>query len=96
MLYVITAFDKPGLLELRLATRPKHFTYLEETRRLRLGGPFLNADGAMIGSLMIIEAETLDEAKAWAANDPYAQAGLFAQSEIRPWKVTANACGAAL
>ena len=33
---------------------------------------------------------------AWAANDPYAKAGLFAQSEVRPWKATYNVCNAEL
>ncbi len=34
--------------------------------------------------MIIIEAPDLDAAKAWAANDPYAKAGLFAATEICP------------
>jgi len=29
-------------------------------------------------------------AKAWHANDPYVKAGVFASSEVRPWKATFN------
>jgi uncharacterized protein len=50
----------------------------------------------MAGSLIIIEAEDLDAAKAWHAKDPYLKAGLFAHSDVRPWKATFNMCGAAL
>jgi uncharacterized protein len=39
----------------------------------------------MCGSLVVIEAASLDAAQAIAAGDPFAEAGLFAQVEIRPW-----------
>jgi uncharacterized protein YciI len=94
MLFVLTATDKPSALELRMATRPAHFEYAKETGAIRLGGPFLDAAGEMAGSMIIIEAPDLDAAKAWAANDPYAKAGLFAATEIRPWKPTFNPSGA--
>ena len=35
-------------------------------------------------------------ARIWQQNDPYAKAGLFATSDLRPWKATANNCGAQL
>ena len=40
----------------------------------------------MCGSLVILEVEDLAAAEAWAAGDPYANAGLFSSVEIRPWK----------
>lgn len=90
MLFVLTATDIPGGLPLRLATREAHFAYARETGIIRLGGPFLDADGEMAGSLIIFEAADIESARRWAANDPYAKAGLFAHSEIRPWKATFN------
>ena len=96
MLFVLTAIDKPNSLALRSATRPAHFEYARATGAVKLGGPFLDAKGEMAGSLIIFEAADLDAAMKWAVNDPYAKAGLFAQSEIRPWKATFNECGAAL
>ena len=39
----------------------------------------------MTGSLIVIETDDLDTAKAFAAADPYAKAGLFANVDIRPW-----------
>ena len=90
MLFVVTAIDKENSLSLRLATRDAHFAYARETSAIKLGGPFLDADGEMSGSLIIFEAENLEAAKAWHAADPYVKAGLFASSEVRPWKATFN------
>lgn len=96
MLFVLTAIDKPGSLELRMATRDAHFAFIRDSGVLKLGGPFLDANGNMAGSLIIFEADDLAAAKAWHAKDPYVKAGVFAQSDIRPWKMTANNCGATL
>jgi uncharacterized protein YciI len=90
MLFVVTAIDKPDSLALRMATREAHFAYARETHVIRIGGPFLDDKGDMAGSLIIFEAADLDAAKAWHADDPYVKAGLFAHSEVRPWKLTFN------
>jgi uncharacterized protein YciI len=90
MLFVVTAIDRENALSLRLATRDAHFAYAHETGVIRIGGPFLDAKGEMAGSLIIFEAEDLESAKAWHANDPYVKAGLFARSDVRPWKLTLN------
>lgn len=96
MLFVISAMDKPGALSLRQATRPAHFDYVKATGQVRLGGPYLDEAGNMIGSLLIVEAPDLEAAEAWAKEDPYAKAGLFQSSMVTPWKATANFCGADL
>lgn len=94
MLFAITSLDKPDALALRMATREKHLAY-GAAGQLKLGGPFLDAQGNMIGSFIILEAETLEAAKSWAQNDPYALAGVFASIDVRPWRMTINKCGAA-
>jgi uncharacterized protein YciI len=96
MLFVITAMDRPDSGALRVATRPAHFDYARATGAVKLGGPFLDEAGEMIGSLILIEAADLAEAQRWQADDPYARAGLFAHAEVRPWKATANHCNAEL
>ena len=90
MLFVVTAIDKPDSLALRTATREAHFAYARETNVIKLGGPFLNDSQEMAGSLIIFEAADLAAAKAWHAGDPYVKAGLFAHSEVRPWRMTFN------
>ena len=59
--------------------------------RSELAGPFTEADGeTMSGSLVVIEAASLQAANEIAAGDPYAKAGLFTSVEIRPWIWTLN------
>jgi len=96
MLFVITAMDINDGGKKRAATRAAHFEYARDTGVIKLGGPFLDAEGNMIGSLIIMEAETLDAAKRWAENDPYAKQGVYAHYDLRPWKATVNPSGAAL
>ncbi|MGN6517099.1 MAG: YciI family protein [Rhizomicrobium sp.] len=96
MLFVLTAIDRDNGLELRKSVREAHLAFVKETGVVRLGGPFLDAQGDMAGSLIIFEAPDLDAAKAWNAKDPYMKAGLFKSTDIRPWKMTANFCEAKL
>lgn len=85
MLYAVICRDKPGALQVRLDTRAEHLAYIEATGIVKMAGPFLE-EGQMCGSLVIIEAESLAAAQDWAANDPYAKAGLFASASVTEWK----------
>lgn len=88
MLFAISCTDKPGSLELRLATRPAHIEHLKaEAGRILLGGPVLDAAGNPCGSLLVVEAADRAAAEAFAAADPYAKAGLFESVVIRPYRV---------
>jgi uncharacterized protein len=92
MLYVLICTDKPNSLAIRKAKRPEHVAYLKSLgETLKLAGPFTETDGeTMNGSLIVVEASSLQAAKEIAAGDPYAKAGLFASVEIRPWIWTLN------
>jgi len=96
MLFVVTAIDRKDSLALRLSVREAHFAYAGATGRIKLGGPFLDENGAMAGSLMIVEAPDLETVRAWHAEDPYVKAGLFERSDIRAWKATLNPIAANL
>jgi uncharacterized protein YciI len=87
MHYAIICTDKPDSLALRKAHRPDHVAYLESLGDgLAFAGPFLQEDGeTMCGSLIVIEALSMDAAREIAAGDPFAKLGLFAHVEIRPW-----------
>ncbi len=87
MLYAIHCFDKPGHLQVRMDNRPAHVDYLKSFGdKLQAAGPTLDAEGNMNGSLVILDFEVEEDAAAFASNDPYAQAGLFEQVIIQPWK----------
>ncbi|SDX41821.1 hypothetical protein SAMN05444358_105201 [Ruegeria halocynthiae] len=85
MLIALIARDKSGALQTRLDNRAAHLAYIEETGVVAQAGPLLDGD-AMIGSLVILDVQDLAAAEAWAANDPYALAGLFDSVELIPWK----------
>jgi uncharacterized protein YciI len=92
MLYVFICRDDPSKPGLRAATRPSHLAYLEGLgAAVRLGGALLDDDGTtVIGSMILIEAETLEAARAIASADPYVSAGLFASVEIHAWRQAAG------
>ncbi len=91
-LFALTCIDEPNALDLRMATREAHLAYVGVAdARLRLGGPFLDDNGQMAGSLMIVEAADLAGAKAFNAADPYQRAGLFESVDIREFRVTIGA-----
>ena len=85
MLVALMAYDKDGAFELRKANRDAHVAYLKSSDLVRQAGPFLNADGEMCGSLIILEVTEFHDAEKWAAADPYAHAGLFREMTLMPW-----------
>jgi uncharacterized protein len=92
MLFALICTDAPNTAETRTTTRPPHVTWLEGLgKTLKFAGPFMTPDGSTpIGSLIVIEAADMAAARALAAQDPYAKAGLFATVDIRAWNWTRN------
>ena len=87
MLFAIQCDDRPGALEVRLAARPDHLAWLDgQVENIVLGGPVLDAEGKPCGSVLVIEAPDQAAAERFAAADPYAAAGLFARTTVRPFR----------
>ncbi|MGX9355825.1 YciI family protein [Roseobacteraceae bacterium S113] len=86
MLIALVAKDKSGALQTRLDNRTAHLAYIEETGCVAQAGPLLDSAGEMCGSLIILDVEGMPAAETWAANDPYAKAGLFESVELTVWK----------
>ncbi|MTH78977.1 YciI family protein [Paracoccus aestuariivivens] len=84
-LFAVICRDKPDHLQTRMETRERHLAYLAERPVVQFAGPFIEG-GSPIGSLLVVEAESIAAAQDWAANDPYAQAGLFASVEVIEWR----------
>ncbi|MBI03930.1 MAG: hypothetical protein CL468_07860 [Acidimicrobiaceae bacterium] len=81
MHYVIHALDRSDAGDLRARTRPDHLAYLAGFE-VTFGGPLLDDDGEMCGSLIVVNVETREAAEEFAAGDPYAEAGLFERVTI--------------
>lgn len=91
MLYAMIAKDAPGALQTRLDTRPVHLEHLKSLgKKLVFAGALLNAEEQPEGSIVIFEAETLAEAEAMAAADPFVPAGVFASYEVKRWRIAVN------
>ena len=86
MLIALIARDKADALQIRLDTRDDHIAYLKNTGVVSQAGPLLDGEDKMIGSLVILDVADMAAAEDWAANDPYAKAGLFQSVELIPWK----------
>jgi len=86
MRIALIAIDKPNAQQLRLDNREDHLDYVASTGVVELAGPFLDEEGNMTGSLLILALDNMADAENWAANDPYAKAGLFQSVTLRAWK----------
>ena len=83
MLFAVVAQDRPGALEIRKANRANHLEYIKSSGVVRQAGPFLDKDGEMCGSLLILDVDTLEAAENWAIKDPYALADLFVSDSVQ-------------
>ena len=84
-LYALIGRDGPLGSERRAQHRPTHLAGLEDLEaagRIRHAGPLLDAEARPIGSLVLFEADSLEEAQALAARDPYVTEGVFESHEV--------------
>ena len=87
MLFSIACADRPGGLDLRLATRPAHIAYLTTyATSVALAGPLLDPQGRPCGTLLLLDVEDRAAAEGFATQDPYAKAGLFESTVIREFR----------
>ena len=88
MIYVITCVDKPGHGAVRKENRTAHLAYLRDAGdTLFAAGPTLTDDASRVtGSVIMVDLPDKQAAETFAANDPYAQAGVFESVTIKAWK----------
>ena len=85
------ARDKPNALAQRQAVRPTHLKHLDSLgEKLVFAGPFQDEAGRSTGSLVVIEADDLDAARAAFARDPFVTEGVFADFEVSRFALTIN------
>lgn len=92
MLFVLSCWDKPGAQALRAATRDAHLAFVAASGAMvKAAGPYLDAQGSMIGSLLVVDAESEEAVRAWHARDPYVTVGLFGRTELTRWRWSVGA-----
>ena len=96
MLYAIISEDVADSLPLRATARPRHIERLEALRdagRLIIAGPHPAIDSSdpgengFSGSLVVAEFDSLADAQSWADEDPYVEAGVYAEVIVKPFKL---------
>ncbi len=84
-LFTYRGTDSQRGLELRKLHRQKHLAHLEghdAAGRIVFAGPLIDAQGQPCGSLIVIEAADLAEARGIAESDPYLLEGIFEKVEV--------------
>jgi uncharacterized protein len=84
MKFVILGFDGPDGQAKRKIYRPAHLAHMEpldRAGRVVLAGPLTDHTG----SLIVIEADSLEEAQKFAQEDPYTIHGVFQRVEVHPF-----------
>ncbi|MGF6147490.1 YciI-like protein [Kingella potus] len=89
--YMLLATDGDNVHEARMAARPAHLARLEKLKaegRLLTAGPNPLPENPerVSGSLIVASFDSLDAAQEWAEQDPYAEAGVYAEILIKPYK----------
>lgn len=78
--FCIYGVDRQGTAELRAHLRPEHRQRLrqhDEPVTVRVGGPLTDAQGTMIGTMLVVEAEDRSQVEHYIEGDPYVRANLF-------------------
>lgn len=91
MQYVIHAYDHTdaNALDRRMAARPAHFDYARQLKangQFVLGGALLDADGQMIGSMLLLDLESEAQLDTYLKTDPYIVQGVWDKIDVKPFR----------
>lgn len=89
MLYAIHCLDAKDAASIRVSQYEAHKAHLKTVgSKLALAGPLLSEDGLRrIGSLLVIEADNLAQARDFNARDPFSASGVWSNVQIHPFLV---------
>ena len=85
----VLGLDHPGKPERRAGARDAHLAAaerLKEEGTLVHGGALLDGEGNMIGSMLIINAESRAAVEALLAEDPYVKADVWKDIEVTEYR----------
>lgn len=87
MLYVIYCRDNPSTPTLREAFYDAHRAYLKSASiNILVAGPYTSTDSdKKIGSMLVVEAESLEQAVDFQKNDPFALNKVWSEVSVNPY-----------
>lgn len=86
--YVVHAMDASGTEHARTANRAAHRARLRDHEyplTVHIGGPMLDGDDQMCGTMLVVEAGSRAVVETFLAGDPYTQAGVYDIVTIHPY-----------
>lgn len=90
--YLVTGYDytDEGALKRRMDTRQHHLDGVKELKakgNFVAAAAFLNDEGNMIGSVMMLQFELEEELEAWKQGEPYITQKVWESVDVKPIKV---------
>ena len=91
MFFVVSATHKAEMAQERLRLQESFAAYLHDSTHhpdvtIHHGGQTLSeGDRSVTGFVLVLEAPSIEVARAFVDGSPYAQAGTFAESHVSPW-----------
>jgi uncharacterized protein len=90
-LFTIIAEDGANSVTLRARHLDVHLAHVEaHLARYVVAGPMRGTDGVITGSLLIVKAETIADARAFLETDPYFVAKVWRSIDIRAFNAVAG------
>jgi len=89
--YVVTAWDgtDADAKSRRQAARPTHLERIRpfvDAGQILVGGAIVDDEGAMIGSVLLVDFDTRADLDRWVAGDPYTTEGVWRSLDVRPYR----------
>ena len=88
MQFIIKAYDGEGMLDKRMAVRPRHLENLGKVNgKIICAGGLLDEEGKMKGSAMIMEFNSRAELDQYLNSEPYIQEHVWDKIDVEPMNV---------
>ncbi len=88
MQFIVKAYDGEGMLEKRMAVRPRHLEGMQKLgKQIICAGGLLDSEGRMKGSVLVMEFESRAALDAYLASEPYVTEGVWEKIEAEPMNV---------
>jgi uncharacterized protein YciI len=83
MQFIVKAYDGEGMLEKRMAVRPRHLEGMNKLgKHIICAGGLLDDAGKMKGSVLVLEFDSRAELDDYLASEPYITEGVWETVEV--------------
>lgn len=88
MEYFVYGRDRPGAGQLRRETMERHWSFIDgyAEQLIARGATLAAPDGAMTGSMHLVDLPSPEAAQVFAFEEPFFQAGVFSEVLVRRWR----------